>query len=1009
VSHKPLPVIGVLAPYTGGFYYGAVMAGIQRVAAERGAAVVAIQSTGLELFWPDEPGNQFLAMNAVDGWLAVNEFDAPEFTAQIRARGIPIVHVNDRPATAACCVLPDNYSGMLTAVRHLIGHGHRRIAFAGALGHVDLRERYDGYVAAHLEAGLDVDPALLFRSNANLESDGREVGTRLIQAGLPCTAAVAGTDRVALGIISALKSVGLSVPKDLALVGFDDFEKAQEAEPPLTTVRQSFGLVAATATTTLLDHLERGVPLPRMVRVPTAFVPRQSCGCRVSLSVPPGARGEPNAHSEAELARALLEVAARGRTGEGSAEWPGAGRIARLLASLSLGTDTLQGHDLNGLWREFLEGNRDATTVDEVLTLLESAGRAWQTDERSERAVGRALRELRITLIRNWRRLEIERNRYYEFVAEANSKINRSLAVWGPNLGLDLDWLRWTRVQYGCLGLWSLPSEDEPRSLRIAAEYGVGVSGAGITGTRHAPSNFPTEQILNVARLLGEGNVLTLVPLVSSRQNRGLLAVVAPIEVELSDYVGSARDWAAQVGAALERAEVDEQLRKNAFHDALTGLPNRAYLMERLEQLTTERAAHDVAVLFLDLDDFKKINDSKGHEAGDQLLVQIAKRLQGAAGEGGLVARLGGDEFAIIVADVPLERDVLTQVDRLQEALRAPFVSEGDVVFTSCSIGVAFRGPEARSPAALLRAADTAMYRAKLHGRGRYEVFDHGMHTQAVERLRLDSRVRQALANEEFKLAYQPIVSLVSGQPIGAEALIRWLHPEQGLLPPARFLAVAQDLGLGIPIGQWVIETACREATSWQRGDGSAVYVNVNVSAEHLQSAGFVDFVEQVLVATGLSPQALGLELVESSLADRREITTRVLARLLDMGVRVAIDDFGTGYSSLSYLKDFPVSALKIDQSFVRGLPGDSRDAAIATAIITMGHGLGLSVTAEGVETQEQLAALETLGCDAVQGYFLSRPLDLAACQRFLSGSQPLLVRRSSSSQLAISTLRRIV
>jgi len=249
----------------------------------------------------------------------------------------------------------------------------------------------------------------------------------------------------------------------------------------------------------------------------------------------------------------------------------------------------------------------------------------------------------------------------------------------------------------------------------------------------------------------------------------------------------------------------------------------------------------------------------------------------------------------------------------------------------------------------------------------------------------------------------------VSGQPIGAEALIRWLHPEQGLLPPARFLAVAQDLGLGIPIGQWVIETACREATSWQRGDGSAVYVNVNVSAEHLQSVGFVDFVEQVLAATGLSPKALGLELVESSLADRREITTRVLARLLDMGVRVAIDDFGTGYSSLSYLKDFPVSALKIDQSFVRGLPGDSRDAAIATAIITMGHGLGLSVTAEGVETQEQLAALETLGCDAVQGYFLSRPLDLAACQRFLSGSQPLLVRRSSSSQLAISTLRRIV
>ncbi|HYQ17081.1 MAG TPA: EAL domain-containing protein, partial [Polyangiaceae bacterium] len=481
----------------------------------------------------------------------------------------------------------------------------------------------------------------------------------------------------------------------------------------------------------------------------------------------------------------------------------------------------------------------------------------------------------------------------------------------------------------------------------------------------------------------------------------------APIEIELLDHVGNASDWAAQIGAALERAEVDQQLRKNAFYDALTGLPNRAYLTERLEQLTDDPGRSALAVLFLDLDDFKNINDSKGHEAGDQLLIDIGERLQSAVGASGLVARLGGDEFGIVVSDLEQERDVLKQVNRLQDALRAPFVLDGDAVFTSCTIGVAFRGQDDVSAAALLRAADTAMYRAKLRGRGRYEVFDHGMHTQAVERLRLDSRLRQALENDEFTLAYQPIVSLTSGQPIGAEALIRWLHPEQGMLSPARFLAVAEDVGLGIPIGQWVLETACRQAKTWQRDDGPPVYVNVNVSAEQLQAIGFVDFIERMLLKTGLSPQALGLELVESSLADRRDVTTRVLARLIDLGVRVAIDDFGTGYSSLSYLKDFPVSALKIDRSFVQGLPSDKRDAAIVTAIVAMGRGLGLNVIAEGVETPEQLAAVEDLGCDAVQGYLLSRPLELDDCRRFFRTPQPAPARRSSTIS-SPAPLRRI-
>jgi diguanylate cyclase (GGDEF)-like protein len=363
-------------------------------------------------------------------------------------------------------------------------------------------------------------------------------------------------------------------------------------------------------------------------------------------------------------------------------------------------------------------------------------------------------------------------------------------------------------------------------------------------------------------------------------------------------------------------------------------------------------------VLFLDLDDFKKINDGKGHSAGDQLLVAIAGRIERAVGEGGVVARVGGDEFGVVVPCAEGARDALAQVRSLQTALSAPFVVDGDVVFLSCSIGVALANAGTASPAALLRDADTAMYRAKLEGPGHWEVFRHGMHTHAVERLRLDSRLRLALEREEFTLEYQTIVALAGGPPHAAESLLPWNHPEQGLVSPARFMAVAEDVGLSIPIGNWALATACRAAKSWQREGAPPVYVSVNVSAEHLLSPGFVDLVESLLVENELVPQALGLELVERSLAHERDLTIRVLGRLQDLGVRVAIDDFGTGYSSLSYLKDFPVSVLKIDKSFVQGLADDTRDDAIVNAIITMARGLGLSVVAEGVETEAQLEAL---------------------------------------------------
>jgi EAL domain-containing protein (putative c-di-GMP-specific phosphodiesterase class I) len=350
------------------------------------------------------------------------------------------------------------------------------------------------------------------------------------------------------------------------------------------------------------------------------------------------------------------------------------------------------------------------------------------------------------------------------------------------------------------------------------------------------------------------------------------------------------------------------------------------------------------------------------------------------------------------VPSVVQDGDALEIAKRIHESLRAPFTLDGDPVFTSCSTGVVFSTPHHLAAADLLRDADTAMYRAKLLGRARSAVFDSDMHAQAKERLRLDSTLRQALERNEFELYYQPLISLRNNRPIGAEALIRWNHPERGRLLPARFLSVAEEVGLAIPISKWVIETACREAALWRTLTTEPLYVNVNVPPQHFKDPQFVELIQSTLERYQLPASALGLELVESSLIEQQQATIEVLEQLLRLGVKTAIDDFGTGYSSLSYLKLFPLSVLKLDRGFIQGVPDDPHDTAITSAIITMAHGLGLTVVAEGVESPAQAKFLRSQGCDVLQGFLLSRPLAAKECRRFLSGGgQPELVLKQTA------------
>lgn len=450
------------------------------------------------------------------------------------------------------------------------------------------------------------------------------------------------------------------------------------------------------------------------------------------------------------------------------------------------------------------------------------------------------------------------------------------------------------------------------------------------------------------------------------------------------------------IGIALdvtERRQAEETVQHQAYHDALTGLPNKMLFNERLaiDLAHAHRRGEMLAVLFLDLDRFKTINDTLGHAVGDQLLQGVAGRIISHLPEDYTIARLGGDEFLILMPEVKHVDEVARMAKNILDAFKQPWLVSGHELFVTTSVGIALYPNDGDDVETLVRNADTAMYRAKEQGRNSYQLYAPAMNVKAFEQLVMENSLRRALDRKEFVVYYQPQVSLHNGQIVGMEALIRWQHPDLGIVFPSNFIPLAEETGLIVPIGEWVLKTACAQNKEWQKAGHAPIRVSVNLASRQFQQKDLVEMVSHVLSETELEPHYLDMEITESIAMEDADITLLVLRELTKKGIQISIDDFGTGYSSLSYLKKFPIHTLKIDQSFVRDITTDPNDAAIASAIIVLGHSLKLRVVAEGVETKEQLAFLKLQKCDQIQGFLFSHPLPAKDFEKLLADKYNLL------------------
>ena len=1014
------PTIGVLSTSFGGTYFGSVLGGIKRATAAADGRIIAIQTLDagtVDRDLSDPPEFQHrVAWDHVSGFVVILNAANKDYLTAIRNTGKPVVMISDNVPGFSCpVVLPDNRIGIHEAVDHLVEHGHHAIAFAGHPVQRDFSQRYEAYRDALTRHGITPRANLFFDTGNNQESGGEDAAAKMIAAGMPSTAVIAGNDLNAVGLMRTLTAAGYDLPRDQAVVGFDDMDWVVYLTPSLSSVRQRFDDVGSRAVELVLQQLAGEKVEPGFHYLPTTFVPRESCGCPDTLALgEPAVAGHPGVATTEELtarlldsvggvdvdlstadvlARAAEEITVNIRAAAEGAPGPNPFRLRQALSRL------------HGLQRR-------PESLIEMMRCVRSFGRSAASTARTEDGaaadrVEACTEEIMVALAQSQARAQFRDGRYFQSTLNAQYTVSMNLLRSHEEDPRMLAWIEGTHSRAGCLGLWSRQSADSSTgeaALDIVTVFERGGQAVRPAGTAITPRSFPPAEVVALADLAADDMVF-VAPMKVNASDWGMLAIVGPIEALVPTGREMMNQWAALLTIALDHEAVleslrerEERLRYAALYDQLTGLANRTLFLERLRHSIARaqrRSDYRFAVLLLDLDGFKLVNDSLGHLAGDQLLVQVAARVGDCVRGTDIAARFGGDEFAILLDDIVDVESPVAVAERIHAALKTPFRLGDEEVVVSSSIGISLSATGYDHAEDVIRDADTAMYSAKWRGKGTHAIFDVGMHAKAVGRLRTEAELRRALDMGELEAHFQPIMRLEGGQIAAVEALMRWRHPIRGLIAPADFLPIAEESGLMLPMGRWILAESCRQLRAWQLSGVAPdnLKISVNVSDRQFWHGRLLEDVRDCIEMASIEPSDLCLEITEGVIMRDAKLARMMLTELHEMGVELHIDDFGTGYSSLEALCHLPIDGLKIDRSFVSPLGSDSRSAELVRTIVLMGANLGMDIIAEGVETAEQCGFLQRIGCTYGQGYLFSRPLPGPEATAFLAAGSPVAPR----------------
>ncbi len=1020
--------INLLIPYLDGEYYGTIFTTLQREAARNNANLFTIQA----LASVENPAafDYQIGTEIADGWLLVTNPhsvlpSSTRFLELIERSGKPIITIGYEETAIRCqSVVVDNRYAIKEAVHHLIReHGHRRIAFVGGKEHFDLHARFMGYKEALAEHGIPHEESLYYPVDNALRQGGLAAVQAMKERGIDFTAVIASTDLNAMGVIEGLQAEGYDVPADVAVIGFDDLSFSATFHPPLTSVYQPVADLAHSSIDLLFRQL-RGEELARgTTYIPTKFRQRSSCGCSyhsedASIDV---------LHKRLDVAEENVKHLISSHN-QLASNWASAARgewfdFSKMFRGISnwgcLALWETNEHDLKHLIVSQTFG-RPGDPVPPIglrvpieqfppVQWLPEIGedefvrvqfiRSDQDDLGFIVLVGPIdklvlVSEVDVTRIScNISVTAVVRDQLFnqvQSIAEQLEIVSRTTndGIWDWDMTKD-------RIQ------WSTRTHDMIRSI------GESLTSSPDSFLRLIHPEDYDHFVVEMRGHLENGKPLKLECRIQSSDARKQLWVFIAGD-SIVDQQGRTIRMIGSLTNITEKKLAEKEITRLAYHDVLTSLPNRRLLRERFEQskAVANTYGYKLGVMQIDLDRFKIINDTLGHHVGDRLLQEVARMLEevmavqassvqaSASISRNVVARLGGDEFIVLITHVHDAAKLEQVANQLIERFQQPFLVDELELYTTASLGMSMYPDDGIDMDVLTRCADIAMYKAKEHGKNQYIIYNQSIHSLTYDRLSMENELRKALEREEFELYYQPQYDLEKINVFGVEALIRWKSTDRGMVSPGEFIPLAEDSGLIIPIGQWVLREACKQKKQWiDQGILSGV-VSVNISASQLRQSDFVDMVMTVLAETELPPESLCLEITESTAIMNWNNSIDKLQKLREIGVRIALDDFGTGYSSLSMLKHLPITSVKIDRSFVRDMVVNSDDAAIATAIITLARKLGLTVIAEGVETEAQKQLLMEEGCHCIQGYIYSRPLTSEDCLTFIQSDQGM--RRES-------------